>query len=286
MKIMQNRIRRRVSFIFLISFLGALFWVTAVSAAEEEKKHNPWERYSLSLGGFVTNLNTSVTLGSADMGTGITTDLEEALGLDTSLTVFRADATARLGDSRRHRLDFGYWDLRRHSSKRLGADVEYGGQTYPIGTTVDSYFNLSVFKGGYSYSIMQDERLDFGVGVGLFVMPIDVGISAAGVGSTEEKVTAPLPTFNVRFDVALTPKLFLRQGLEVFYLEVGNFRGGLLSGLLTLEYKPWEHFGFGGGYNFFILGIKADGSSYPNINLTGKIDFNYSGLLLYGKFFF
>jgi hypothetical protein len=67
---------------------------------------------------------------------------------------------------------------------------------------------------------------------------------------------------------------------------VGSFRGGLFSGLVALEYKPWKHLGFGAGYNFFRLSIKSEGDDYPNIDLTGKIEFNYSGLLLYGKLFF
>jgi hypothetical protein len=73
------------------------------------------------------------------------------------------------------------------------------------------------------------------LGVGLYVMPIDVGIKATGTGASEEKFTAPLPTLALYFDIALTPKLFLRQGIEAFYLEAGNFRGGSSPGL-----SPWN----------------------------------------------
>ena len=213
-------------------------------------------------------------------------DMEDALGLETSLTVFRTDALYRFGSSRRHRFDLNYYDLRRSSTKVLARDIEFGDRIYPVGATVDSFFNIKLIKGGYSYSLIQDERIDFGLGVGLFVMPIEVGVSAAGVRATEEKVTAPLPTISLHFDIAITPKWFFRQSIDVFYLQVGAFQGGLYSGLFAVEYKPWKNFGFGAGYNFFQLGIKADGKDYPNIQLTGKIEFAYTGLLLYGKVFF
>ena len=249
-------------------------------------RDSPWERFSLSLGGFIANFNSDVTLGGKELGAGINVDVEDALGLDTSLTVFRGDALFRLGSSRRHRIDLNYYDLRRSSTKNMQAQIEIGDKVFPIGTTVDSFFNIKVIRGGYSYSLIQDERFDFGLGLGLFIMPIEVGVKAVGIGATEESITAPLPTVVLRFDFAITPKWFLRQSIEAFYLEAGDFRGALYSASISVEYKPWKNFGIGAGYNSFDLRIKADGNDYPNIKLTGKIEFSYSGLLLYGKVFF
>ena len=277
---------KRIYRIGLFLILGGILPPPVFGADGGMGKDSPWERFSLSLGGFITNFNTSVTLGGKELGAGINVDVEDALGLDTSLTVFRGDALFRLGSSRRHRFDLNYYDLRRSSTKDLTTEVEIGDQIFPIGTTVDSFFNIQVIKAGYSYSLIQDERIDFGLGLGLFVMPIAVGVKAARIGATEETITAPLPTVALRFDFALTPKWFLRQSIEAFYLEIEKFRGALYSALIAVEYKPWKHFGFGAGYNFFGLRIKADGEDYPNIKLTGKIEFSYSGLLLYGKVFF
>lgn len=269
----------RVSLLFLLIVISpGILW-----ASDDELKKNPWERFSLSVGGFFTNLNTDVSLEKKNSGASASVNLEDAFNLDAHVTVFRGDALFRFGSSRRHRLDLGYYDSRRHASKNLEKDIEFGGKTYPIGTTVDTFFNMKVIKGGYSYSLLQDERFDFALGVGMYVMDIEVGARAAGSTATGKTVTAPLPTLALRFDVALTPKLFLRTGAEAFFVEAGNFRGGLLSGLAALEYKPWKHFGFGGGYNLFLLGMKSDGS---NADLTAKIECTNTGLLLYGKLFF
>jgi hypothetical protein len=44
--------------------------------------------------------------------------------------------------------------------------------------------------------------------------------------------------------------------------------------------------GVGVAYDLLRLQVKADGQNYPGIDMVGKIQFTYSGLLLYGKFYF
>jgi hypothetical protein len=213
-------------------------------------------------------------------------NVEDALNLDSSLTVFRGDAFVRLGSSKRHRLDFSYYDLRRSATRTLEKDLEIGDNTYPIGTTVDSSLDFQIIKGGYSYSLLQDNRVDIALGAGLFVIPINFEISAAGRRSTAESITAPLPFVHLRADVALTPKFFLRQTYEIFYLKVNTFEGSLFNGLIALEYNPWKYIGFGFGYNIFRVAFKAEGSDYPYVDFTGKIQLNYGGLLLYARTWF
>lgn len=53
----------------------------------------------------------------------------------------------------------------------------------------------------------------------------------------------------------------------------------------AVEYKPWKNVGFGLAANSFKLGIEAEGDDYPNIDFVGNIDFDYLGLLLYGKLY-
>ena len=272
--------------VFFLAILLIASFPAVLAAQSTEPKENPWERFSLSLGGFITTLDSTVVLGAKELGTGIVVDVEDALNLDSSLTVFRGDAFVRLGSSNRHRLDFSYYDLRRSATRTLTKDLEVGGNIYPIGTTVDSSLDLQIIKGGYSYSLLQDNRVDIALGLGMFVIPIDFEVSASGRRSTSESITAPLPYLHFRADIALTPKFFLRQTYEFFWLQVNNFEGNLFNGLIALEYNPWKYIGFGFGYNIFRVSVKAEGSDYPNIDFTGKIQLNYSGLLLYARTWF
>jgi len=120
----------------------------------------------------------------------------------------------------------------------------------------------------------------------LFITPIEGGITAAGVGTTEEDIVAPLPVVGMSLDFVITPKLFLKQSLEVFYLEIGDFKGSISSFTIACEYNAWKNVGFGLGYDVFDLKLEANGSDYPNIDFVGKVEFAYSGLLLYTKIYF
>ena len=120
-------------------------------------------------------------------------------------------------------------------------------------------------------------------------MPIEFGVEAiaGGIGQRKlvEDITAPLPALGIGFDFAITPKWFLRQQVELFYLEIGDFEGQLFSTSLALEYLPWKHFGFGIGFDAMAIEVKAQGSDYPGINFTGEVEFRYAGLQFYVKFF-
>jgi len=118
-------------------------------------------------------LKSDVRVGS--QATGISVNAEDALGLDTDMLALRGEGIFRLGESRRHRLDFGFLDLSRDGTRTLGRDITIGDTVYPIGTTVETEFDLKLFKGAYSYSLVQDERIDFGLGIGLYVARLNSG---------------------------------------------------------------------------------------------------------------
>jgi hypothetical protein len=114
------------------------------------------------------------------------------------------------------------------------------------------------------------------------------GFEATGllnVGASE-RFTAPLPVFGVRGDFAITPKWYLRSGLQAFYLEIDNFAGSILAANVAVEYLPWKHFGFGLGFDSLSVHVEAEGKDYPAIDFKGEVDFEYRGLLLYAKLYF
>jgi len=69
----------------------------------------------------------------------------------------------------------------------------------------------------------------------------------------ESSSTAPLPFLEGHIDYAITPKLFTKQSLDLFYLEYKRFKGHLLDARIGLEYNIWKHFGLGSAFNIFSL---------------------------------
>ena len=269
----------------------AVLLLPAVSGGSEGQSNaQPWETVGLSAGYFISNVNTSLRLGT---GLGVDIDLEDLLGLDSTNSVFRVGGLWRFTDNQRHRLDLSWFSLSRNGSLKILGDITFENDegeeiTIGAGTTVDSFFDLDIYQLSYSYSFFQDDRLDLAAGIGLYIMPIDLGLSTSGLFNEQASAnfTAPLPVLGLRMDVALTPRWYIRTGAQVFYVEYKNFEGSILSFAAAVEYKPWEHVGIGVGFDTLSVYIEADGEDWPEIDLTGKLQFNYTGLQLYLRLFF
>jgi len=281
--------KRLIPVLILMAFLVAVCPpVFAEEKTAEQKAENlPWDKASISLGSFVSSTNSNVRLSANGVGVGI--DVEEALGLDTTQTVFRASGIWRFSDNRRHRADLSWFALRRDASKQLGQDITIDGVTYPTGTTVNTGFDLDVYKATYSYSFLQDDRMDIGAGIGLYIMPLRFEFSASGpLGNTRvsEAVTAPLPVLGLRADFAMTPKWLLKSNIDLFYLEYEQFKGMLYDSSVAVEYKAFKRVGFGLAVETFNLTVEAEGGDYPEIDFMGKFEYRYLGAMLYARVYF
>jgi len=272
---------------FLYVFIAASLFLFSQPAMAED---TPWEKFSLDLGYFIANTDTGVRLGS---GLGVSVDMEDLLGLDTANSAGRVGASWRFTDNRRHRLDFEWFRFNRDGSNTIEQDIPYKDEDgnekiIEAGTYVESFFDFDIYQLAYSYSFFQDDRIDLAGSLGLYVMPIDFGLSATGLFNVGESAsfTAPLPTLGVRADFAITPKWIFRSGLQVFYLEIGEFQGSILQTNVAIEYLPWKHFGFGLGFDSLNVRVEADGDDYPGIDFQGEVNFHYTGFQLYAKLYF
>lgn len=279
--------------LWLFLFVAAVFAFNQRTVAAADKADaKPWDTFSVNLGVFISATDSSVRIGT---GLGVDIDVEELLGLDTETSVFRLDSYWRFTRNLRHRLDFTWFSFRRDGRRIIGQDFTIEDPANPdntitikAGAEVSTYFDLDILRVGYSYSFFQDDRIDLAAQIGLFIMPLSVGLSATGFvnGAEAADITAPLPTLGLRMDFALTPKWYLRSGVEVFYLKYDNFEGSLYDGKLAVEYNPWKHVGIGLGFESFQFNLQAEGEDYPGIDIRGAIEYNYVGLQLYGRVFF
>lgn len=276
----------------LLPLTVALVINAAAAFADEEKVESPWEKYSLSVGYFISGLDTSIRLGA---GIGVDIDAEDLFDLDETMSVARLEGSRRFG---RHRIDLSWMALKRKATRVAQESFSFENSegeevTVQAGATVESYFDLDLYKLTYSYSFIQDERLDLAASLGFYIAPIGVGIAAQGTINgvdyaderTTSSFTAPLPMIGLRMDVAITPKWFVRYQGQAFYLEYENFRGSLYASTVAVEYNPWQHAGFGLGYDILRMKLEARGEDYPEIDFKGNIGFQYSGLMFYARFF-
>lgn len=276
--------------LLLAAFVVVFFNSPASWGAEPDTNKEPWEKFGIEAGYFLSAVNSGFRLGA---GVGVDIDAEELLGLDSSISAFRVGALWRFTENRRHRLDFSWFSINRDGTRQILQDIviedDDGNQT-PIdaGSTVEAFFDIDIYQLNYSYSFLQDERLDLALQIGAYVMPIDVGLSVAGAIDEQgsARFTAPLPVIGLRMDVALTPQWFIRTGAQAFYLEYDNFTGSILEFRAAVEYNPWQHVGIGLGFDTLAINVEAEGEDWPGVDLNGKVSFDYAGLQLYLRFFY
>jgi hypothetical protein len=249
-----------------------------------------WDKGSVSFGGYLAAFDSNLSFGTP--GAAVTLNAEQLLGLQTRLSVYRANAMYRPGESRRNQIDFTYAAYNRSGSGTLAQDVVINGITYPVGAQLDTTFDFDIIRCTYSYAVLQDDRMRIALGAGLYVVPLHYSFNGqttgGGTAVEGDYLTIPLPAFSYRGDFALNPKLFLTTSIDGMYLKISNFAGSILDVSTGLEYRPWRHFGLGLQYastSIFAEG-QADSSSYPGGAFVGTISVRFTGLMLYGKYAF
>jgi hypothetical protein len=261
-----------------------------LAAAPLNASDMPWEKGSISFGGFVAAFDSTLSLGLNNFGVNL--DAEKLLGLDTELTVLRLNALYRPGKTRRNQIDLTWAAYHRSGHAVLDREIDAGGIVLPVGANLDTVFNFDIIRSTYSYAILQDDRMRIAIGLGVYVVPLkyslDMETTGGKTGVEAADVTLPLPALALRADFLLVRKLYLTTSIDAMYLEISNFKGSLYDINADLEYRPWKHVGFGVGYNSFSVNVEGHGSSsdYPGADFNGQVGVRYGGLMLYCKLLF
>jgi len=260
------------------------------------KSDQPWEKLGVTFGFFLTSFTSDVSLTGS--GGGVIINLEDLLGLDSTTTQFRLDAHYRAW--RRHHFHFSFYDLSREAQAiTTGKIPQEDGEDIQVGALVESNLDLTIYKAGYTFSFWNDDRVDLGVGLGFHIMEIgaglkvlvglkgEEGVEIAGNQILSEATTLPLPVFSLRGNIAITKRVFLKQSFELFYISLSGFDGLLLDTNLAVEGHICRFFGLGAGFNALRVEIEGDtGSDFLGGGWNGKLNFDYSAVFVYGKFFF
>jgi hypothetical protein len=267
----------RTGYVFLLMPLVALMFLdipTALAQADDDTK------FSFSIGVFFTDRNNTTRVDGTGGMDGTEVDLEVDLGLNRSDSVFRVDGYYRF--NKKHRLDFSAFDLSRTATKVIEKDIDWNDTLFPIDTTVDSDFDLAIYKIAYTWSFMRRDKGYLGLTAGLYIADFATRLEAEAIGALASNgLTAPLPVIGLRGQYDFTEKLTFRASGELFALEYEDYSGSLYDIYAGLDYQFFKHVAIGIGINAVKLDI---GVSKDRFN--GDIDWRYDGGLLFFKFDF
>jgi hypothetical protein len=237
-------------------------------------------RFRLSLGGYLPTTSTTIRVDDPDGVNGTKLDAEDDLGLRERETLPWLDMRVRL--SRRNLIDFTYYDLSRSGTQTLQGEIVFEGETYPVSTEVDSFFDTKIARIAYGYSFLKDNKRELGLLAGLHVTQIKVGINeTTGGQSSRAEGTAPLPTLGIQGSVELPKRWRFRGWGQLFALDFEDFKGSLVNVTATVEHDTFKHVGFGFGWSYFGFDLEADSS-----DLDGEFEYNFGGPNFYMNIMF
>jgi len=254
----------------------ALVAFVTPAIAQDVVPNNPalTDSFYFALGAFVPKTSTSAQLDSTDLGAGANVDFERALGMTTQKVV--PDASFRWRFAEHWRFEAEYFQLNRSGDKVISQQIEWNGQTFPVGTEVQSKFNFSDIRTSVGYSFFKSKDKELGVSFGFHIASYDVGLQAASVGNEAKKITAPLPVFSAYGLFALTDEWSVGGRLDRFTMSYDHYDGNISSIGLDVNYQPFRHVGFGLAYRSLFIILKA---SKPDF--TAQFNQTFQGPLLY-----
>jgi hypothetical protein len=245
--------------------IAALVLVLAVPARTQQ---SDFDSYKVRLSGFWTYSNPSGSLeGSADTGT---INLQQDLGFN-SYSTFVGKFDWKF--TRKNHLYFVATPF--NSSRQIVLDrtIDFQGQTFVGGATIQSSLKSNLYAPGYQYDIIRRKRGHLGIAVQVDLFDASAKISAAAQninGGQSQTATgsllAPIPVAGPEFRLYLTnsPKLFVEG--NVYGMYFGGY-GNFVSTADTVGWTLTKHLSINAGYQLGSRLVVTNNASSDRIGL-------------------
>lgn len=243
---------------------------------------DPWgdSPFTLQLGGFQADADTTVRLDSLTRGRGTQLSLESDLGLSDSKTLPEFSFLWRINP--RHGIEGSYVTLNRSGSRTLSGTIQFGDAVFPVNTTVNSQFDSDVFRVAYRYSPINQDGNELALLLGVHYTTFDTSItSVLGTLSESASLDVPLPTIGARGKVRIADNWHLTGFAQLLKLKVGDYDGSLVNLSAAVEWSFLRQAYAGLGYTYYRYDLVSEKNS-----ARGEFEYRFSGPALYLGFAF
>jgi len=239
-------------------------------------ENNPWDLpWSLGIGLFGADASTSVRLDSNDGRLGTQLSFEGDLGGQRRKTLPIFDAAYRFNS--RHAIEGSVVSLHRDGEATLAGNVNWGDQTFPVNTRINSDFNSDIVRVAYRYSPWHDDRMEVGFLFGLHYTNLETSItSASGSISQEASVKYPLPTLGARGSVRIADSWRLAGFGQILKLKIGDYDGELYNFAGGLEWAFTNEMIAGLGYEYYRYSLASSKD-----RARGEFEYRFDGPKVY-----
>lgn len=241
------------------------------------------DRFTLNIGGYLirrsdTDIAFKKTNAPLEIGVGI--DFERGLGVSDSEIEARIDGYYRF--NKRHRVDWTWFKIDRSGTQTIDFNIDLPDFDFPPGTTIATTFDTEIIKLAYTFSFLNSDKVEAGIGGGLHIARIDLKLQDVSTFNVQEEsdFTAPLPVGRFIFNYDITPRWKWINALDFFFLETRGFKGSLTDFRTAVEHHTFKNVGFGFGLNRLSMNLETEDADAEEI---AEADITYDGLLVYVK---
>ena len=247
-------------------------------AADDGWQHD--KRFLVWTRAFFASVDSTIRVDSQTLGlAGTLLDPEADLGIDDNDTLPIVGIQWRI--AKRHALDLAYFELNRSGNLVIDTQIRWDDFVYPINANVNSFFDTSVTRLAYRYSLVSDLNKELAIGGGIHWTVMEAGIGEATIGSTKVESEAPMAMFTFSFASRLSPKWSLHTLGEWFDLDFVGLEGEIWHADAAVVWHTWEQVGFSLGYNYFKIDVGVGDADF-----RGLFDYTYQGPFLGVEFGF
>jgi hypothetical protein len=267
----------------VISAAFLLSLSVGVASAQESDgsgKYHPFlsSPFQIGLGVFSTTSETEIGGEISD------TDLQDSVHTSDDQSTAMLDLRWRYTEN--WSFEANYWESNSDRRETLNQDFTFDGETYEAGTFLEAGLDSSVARLFWGRSFNRTARTDWGVGLGLHWLDLDVYVKGKVVGSAPSdgevrasaSAGAPLPNFGIWYMHSWSPKWVVITRLDWLDITFDEFSGRMIDASVGVNYQMSDHFGVGLAFNTFDIDLDVDGDNWkggietrqygPRLNLT------------------
>ncbi len=256
-------------------------------AAESEDLHPYLERgFSLDLGVFFPDRELDLRVNGSLVGDNDEIDFDQRRRVKRGDEIFSAEVSWRFR---------GRWSVvgqyfKSEDSNRavLGEDIEWGDVVFGAGSNAAVGTNFSLTRIFFGRQLNTGKSHDVGIGGGLHLFDIGAFIEGTilinGTPSSARRSVssdALLPNISAWYKYSISPRWALRARFDLLSADVGDYDGLLLNVALGVNFRAFEHVGFGLNYNYFELDVGIDKSDW-----RGDFETIYDGVYVNASFYY
>ncbi len=237
---------------------------------------------SIRVEAYFAGINSSLRADGNSGTIGTEIDLEDDLDLADNKTLPAFELGWRINDD--WVLQGQYYSLGRSTNAMLKREIVVGDTVYPVDGTVGAGFDSDVYRFTIGNLLLQREKLEIGLGIGLhgtdFAVFIEGQGALAGQSSRFRRegrsIFAPLPTIGAFGQWEPADRLTLSGRVDWLSLTIDDYTGRLVNAEAAIAFRLFKHLDGGAAYRFVDYRLRVNQDDW-----NGRVRYQFSGPSLF-----